>query len=82
MKLEKFSEAKDRGNFLERFGSLPQVLYPERPLPPAAYWGHLIDQFPEDRQGALFFNKDGKDIGTNWMQCLFRKFRHWIFWLL
>jgi len=63
MKIEVYSEAQDKADFLIRFGEVPGTLYPERPLPPAGYWPHLISQFPDLQTEFFIATKDGKDIG-------------------
>lgn len=63
MKIEAFSESKNKEEFLKRFGEIPSSLYPERPLPPAGYWAHLIGQFPEVEAEFFIATKDGKDLG-------------------
>ncbi|MEX1100072.1 MAG: hypothetical protein WEB87_06580 [Bacteriovoracaceae bacterium] len=46
MKIEPYSQAENKGDFLKRFSLIPESLYPKRPLPPATYWPWLISQFP------------------------------------
>lgn len=63
IKVESYSEAQDKKLFMERFGSIPEALYPKRPLPPAVYWSYLVSCFPEV-EGEFFIATNGKkDVG-------------------